>query len=456
MKLSISLKKLEKISGGKILKGGGKIYNFSTDTRKLKKGDVFWALKGASFDANEFLAKAVSMGIRGAICRKGAFPRNMLGEVDFVLEVPDTLKALHLLAASIMEESRLPVISVTGSNGKTTTKEMIRHILSKKAPVCSNFGNFNNHFGLPFSVLELEKKHRFAVFELGSSRRGDVAELAKIIRPDVSVITTIGPEHLEFFKSMENIFKTETETLDYLKKGGIGIYNGDNPWLKKLSKRRIKKLTFGFKQGNDMVLSLSNGKACFNFRGKAYHARLNISGSHNLLNAGAAFLAAAACSIKPQDIIRALESFPGVKMRMQKLIWKKSEIIFDAYNSNPQSLEIFLNETAGLQPQVLILGDMKELGKFSGKYHLEAGKKLAERKAEEIILIGPEIKPAFLFLKGRKENVKYFSNTSDAAEEVKRLFAGNKNFFFLFKASRSMKFENLLPGKISGEVALTH
>ncbi|GAB4028688.1 MAG: UDP-N-acetylmuramoyl-tripeptide--D-alanyl-D-alanine ligase [Elusimicrobiota bacterium] len=456
MRLSISLKNLEKISGGKILKGGGKIYSFSTDTRKLKKGDVFWALKGASFDANEFIAQAVSMGIKGAICRKGAFPRDLLKEVDFVLEVPDTLKSLHILAARIMRESRLPVISVTGSNGKTTTKEMIRHILSQKAPVCSNFGNFNNHFGLPFSVLELEKKHRFAVFELGASRRGEVAELAKIIRPDVSVITTIGPEHLEFFKSMENIFKTETETLDYLKKGGIAVYHGDNPWLKRLSKRQIKKLTFGFEKGNDMVVSITGGKACFNFRGKSYQTRLKISGSHNLLNAAAAFLAATACSIKPQDIIRALETFPGVKMRMQRLTWRKSEIIFDAYNSNPQSLEMFLNETALLQPQVLVLGDMKELGKFSSKYHLEAGKNLASRKAEKIILIGPEMKPAFLFLKDKKENVKYFSGTSQATEEVKRLFARDKKYFFLFKASRSMKFESLLPDKISEKVTLTH
>ncbi len=446
MNLNLSLKEFQKAIGAKILKGSGYIIkSFSTDTRKIKKGDVFWALKGATFDGNNFIKQAIDTGVSGIICRKNAFPKEYLDKLDFVIETEDTLIALHRLASYLIKKSGMKVVSVTGSNGKTTTKEMIKHILSARGPVCSNFGNFNNQFGLPLSVLELEKKHKFAVFELGASKRGDVAELAEIIRPDISVITTIGPEHLEFFGSMENIFKTETETLDFLKKSGSVIFNGDNEWLRKLKKKKIRQFSFGFDKDNKLVISKEGEKYFFLFKGKKYSIKLAMMGSHNMLNAAAAFLAATELGIKPVEAISQLSSFKGVKMRMQKFKYKGNVIIFDAYNSNPQSLEAFLKETSNIEPQILVLGDMKELGKFSAKYHKESAQNLMNRKAKVIILIGPHMKVAFDFLNKNKENVKYFYETSQAKDLIDRLFRISKNSFFLFKASRSMRLENLLP-----------
>lgn len=449
MNLNLTLKEVQKATGGRILKGSDHIIkNFSTDTRKIGKGDVFWALKGASFDGNDFIKQAIDLKVSGIICRKNTFPKEYLDKVDFALETDDTLIALHRLASYVIKKIAIKVVSVTGANGKTTTKEMIKHILSVKGPVCSNYGNFNNQFGLPLSVLEIEKKHKFAVFELGASRIGDVAELAKIIKPDISVITTIGPEHLEFFGSMENIFKTETETLDFLKKSGLVIFNGDNEWLKRLKKRKVRQITFGFQKGNTLMISKENEKYFFSLNDKKYRIKLKILGSHNMLNAAAAFLAAIELGIRPETAISRLSSFKGVKMRMQKFKYKGNEIIFDAYNSNPQSLQAFLKETSDIKPQTLILGDMKELGKFSMKYHKEVAQSLLNRKAETIILIGPHMKVAFDFLNGKKENVKYFQETSQARDLVNRLFEISKKNFFLFKASRSMKLENLLPENI--------
>ncbi|MEW5951202.1 MAG: UDP-N-acetylmuramoyl-tripeptide--D-alanyl-D-alanine ligase [Elusimicrobia bacterium] len=455
MNLNIKTKKLAKIIDGKIIKGKNVlIRSFSTDTRKIKPGEVFWALKGDNYNADNFIKEALEKKASGIICSKGAFPESLKEKTDFVIETKDTLKALQKLAAFHIKKSKIPVICVTGSNGKTTTKEMIKHILSKKYEVCSNYGNFNNRFGLPLSVLEIEKKHECAVFELGASQRGDVANLAKIIRPDISVITTIGPEHLEFFKSMSNIYKTETEAIDYLKKGGKFIYNRDNKWLRKLEKKKISKLSFGTDINSNLKIIKKDKKYFFAAENGTFSIKIKNPALHNYFNAAAAFLAAKEMGIKEKVILKALKDFPGVKMRMQEIRYGKSVIIFDAYNSNPQSLDAFLEETDCLAPQFLFLGDMKELGKFSSYYHKEAAKKILKRQAEKIFLIGPEMKKAADFLKGKKENVKYFTGVKEALRETARFFNKNKKAFFLFKGSRSVGLENLLPDKIRNKTSL--
>lgn len=453
MELNITLKKICPITKGRLLKGNPsfELNSFSTDTRTIKKGGVFWALKGKSFDGNDFIGRAVENGASGLICRRRGAGAETLSKISFCVEVPDTLKALHALALSRRLKFRIPVISVTGSNGKTTAKEMIKAVLETKGPVCSNTGNFNNEFGLPFSVLELGKKHKAAVFELGASRRGEVLELAKIIRPGAAVITTIGPEHLEFFKSMENIFKTETEVLQSLKgKNSPVIYNGDNEYLKRLDRRRLNRLTFGFEKGSDLLIKEEGKGFVFVFRNRKTPIKLKIPGRHNYLNAAAAFLAGLAAGVRPGAAIKALENFKGVPMRMQAMRIKKAEILFDAYNANPQSMEAALSEITGRGGRYfLVLGDMKELGKYSRAYHRELGEKLRALDPAGTVLIGGEMKAAYALLKGKKENVKYFTETGQARKEIRRLLYREKAVF-LFKASRSMRFEKLLQGGRTG------
>lgn len=458
MNLNLNLQELSSVINGKIIKGNEniKINSLCFDTRKIQKGDIFFALKGKKFDANEYIKEAVEKGARGIICQSKKFPYNLLNYIDFCIETKDTLKALHKIAAYHRSKYDIPVISVTGSNGKTTTKEMIKTVLSIAGRVCSNIGNFNNEYGLPFSVLEMDNSHKYSVFEIGSSQRGDVAKLAKIIKPDIAVITTIAPEHLEFFKNMENIYKTETEVISYLKdKNSSVIFNGDNSYLKRLLKLKIKKYTFGYETHNDLIIKKHNKNFYFLFENKEYKINLSIDGDFNYLNAAAAFLTAKLCNLKDNKIIEALENFSGVKMRMQKIKAEKNTIFFDAYNANPQSMKTALDEIKKYKKYILILGDMKELGKYSKYYHKELAKFISETNPLKIFLIGKEIETTYKYLSkdlSKKEKVKYYTNTESAKKDIINEMKKQKQAIFLFKASRSMKFEELLEEKYSRKV----
>jgi len=442
MNLKIKATELAKIINGKIIhiKKNIKIKNFSTDTRTIKEGDIFWALKGKNFDGNDFVDEAIKKKAIGIVSSKT--PKEIPNSVLFAIQVNDTLKALHKLAKYHLNKFDIKKVSVTGSNGKTTTKEMIFSVLSSHRPTIYNKGNLNNEYGLPLSVLEAEKKHKFGVFEIGASAKGDVKKLAWIIEPDIAVITTIGAEHLEFFKTMKNIFETETEVIEYLKDDGKIIINGDNKYLKKL-KNRKNLISFGFEKNNDLVINEEKDYCKFTYEGNDYLIKLQNPIKHNYLNAAAAFLCGVFLKVPITKIINSLENFKGVPLRMEIIKRKNSIIILDAYNANPQSMELAINEIKKHKNFALILGDMKELGKYSKKYHLELAKKILNSNPNYVFLIGPEIKIAYDFLKKKIKNVKYYSDT-EKAFEVKEFIKKNGDLNFLIKASRSMKFEKLL------------
>jgi len=444
MNLNVRVKELANIIDAKILyiKKDITIKNFSTDTRTIRKGEIFWALKGKNFDGNNFINEAIKKGAAGIISSKKLpkikIPKSLL----FFLIVEDTLKALHNLALYHLERFDIKKVSITGSNGKTTTKEMIFSVLSSHKPTIYNRGNLNNEYGLPLSVLKTTKKHKFGVFEIGSSFRGDVKKLSRIIKPDIAVITTIAPEHLEFFKTMNNIFKTETEVIEFLNPSGYVIINGDNKYLKKLKKRN-NIISFGFNKKNDLVIELKENYAEFIYNNKKYKIKLKNHIKHNYLNAAAAFLCGVLLKVPISKIIKALKNFNGVPLRMEIIKRKNSIIILDAYNANPQSMELAINEIKKYKNFALVIGDMKELGKYSKKYHLELAKKVLKSKPDYVFLIGPEIKVAYDFLKGKIKNVKYYSNV-EAAMELKDFIKRKNNLNFLIKASRSVRLEKLL------------
>ncbi|MEF3280112.1 MAG: UDP-N-acetylmuramoyl-tripeptide--D-alanyl-D-alanine ligase [Elusimicrobiota bacterium] len=440
----MKVSEIAKVINGKILwlKKDKIISSFYTDSRNIKKGDIFWALKGKRFDGNDFVEEAIEKGSSGIITSRKITSDN-IKKLDFCILVKDTLFALHKLAAYHIKRCNTKNISITGSNGKTTTKEMIRTVLSTYKPTIYNRGNFNNEYGLPLSVLEAEKKHKFGVFEIGASTIGEVRRLARIIKPDLAVITTIAPEHLEFFKTMRNIFKTETEVIEELKKNGKIIINGDNHYLKRLKKNK-NVISFGFSDSNDLIIQFDHTKAIFCFNGKNYSIKLKNHVRHNYLNAAAAFLAGKIMGVEIRNIISSLEKFEGVPLRMQFIKRHNSTIILDAYNANPQSMELALNEISSKGDFGAILGDMKELGKYSEKYHIELAKKILETKPKMLFLVGPEIKPCYDFLKGKIKNVKYYYDTNSALNDVRIAIKKNSNLNFLIKASRSMEFEKFI------------
>lgn len=446
MKLGIDLGTLAKAAGGRLIKGKAEapFDSFITDTRRLKCGEFFWALKGASYDAHDFLPQAVPCSA-GFVARAGALAA--LKELPpAAVGVEDTLKALQALAAWHRQRRQIPLVAITGSNGKSTTKEMLRSIFSCAGETCSNPGNLNNQFGLPLSLLELEERHRYGVFELGASRRGDIKEIGEVARPTCGIITNIGPSHLQYFGDMETIYETKTELAGCLAPGGTLVYNYDDAYLSRLNGRDFRKLTFGRDPEADLRV-LEGEHLKLEYRDRIYDIRLPHAGGHNYLNAAAAAAAALASGLDFPVIIKGLENYSPPPMRLQELKVKGATVILDAYNSNPQSAASALKQVFGMaKPLYVMMGDMKELGKYSEHYHRDLGAALAHVGAERVFLAGPEMKPAVEAYLAAGGKCLVYGETLDAwLQEARELLAAGKGTF-LIKASRSMKFERIVEG----------
>lgn len=447
MKLGMDLGALAAATGGKLLKGDPKtpFDAFVTDTRKLKPGDFFLALKGAAHDAHDFLPQTLTLGVSGWLAREDAaaaqpaLPRS-------VVAVRNTLDALQGLAAWHRARFKIPLTAITGSNGKSTTKEMLRSVFGAAGETCTNPGNLNNQFGLPLSLLELNASHRFGVFELGASRRGDIKEIGLVARPTCGVITNVGPSHLQYFGDMETIFETKTELAGCLADGGTLVYNYDDPYLSRLNGRKLRKLTFGRAEGADLRI-LEGDKLRLEYSGKLYEILLPHAGGHNYYNAAAAAAAALAAGLDFETIRKGLERYTPPPMRLQRLRFGGAEVILDAYNANPQSMASAVKETlGGEKPLYFMLGDMKELGQYSAGYHRDLGAALAHTGAERVFLAGPEMKPALEAYLQAGGKAAVYGETLDAwFEEARALIRAGRGTF-LVKASRSMKFERLVEG----------
>ncbi|OGS14328.1 MAG: hypothetical protein A2234_05500 [Elusimicrobia bacterium RIFOXYA2_FULL_58_8] len=446
MNLQINIGQLAGAVKGTLLRGQQEtpFNTFVTDTRKLEPGAFFWALKGASYDAHDFISKAMPR-LSGLLARQDAVAG--AGELpSSVIAVADTLKALQALAAWHRQRFRIPVTAITGSNGKSTTKEMLKSIFSAAGETCSNPGNLNNQFGLPLSLLELTPEHRFGVFELGASRKGDILEIGEAARPTCGIITNIGPSHLEHFGDMETIFETKTELARCLAPGGVLVYNHDDQYLSRLNGRKFPKLTFGRDPAADLRI-LEGEKLRIEYAGMVLDINLPHSGGHNYYNAAAAAGAALAAGLDFTVIRKGLEHYTPAPMRLEELEINGSTVILDAYNSNPQSVASALKEMTGRpRPLYLMLGDMKELGRFSSHYHTDLGAALAHMGAEKVFLAGPEMQAAAdAFLRAGGKNLAYAQNPDAWIPQARELISAGRGSF-LIKASRSMKFERILDG----------
>ncbi len=446
MKLDTDLGTLAGAVNGRLLKGSqaAPFNSFVTDTRKLKAGDFFWALKGASFDAHDFLPQTLPC-VNGWLVRDDAAAAQAELPPE-VVAVPDTLRALQALAAWHRKRFDIPLVAITGSNGKSTTKEMLRSVFSQAGGTASNAGNLNNQFGLPLSLLELGPQHRFGVFELGASHKGDIKEIGEVARPTCGIITNIGPSHLQHFGDMETIFETKTELADCLAAGGTLVYNYDDRYLSRLNGRAFRKLTFGRDPEAD-VRVLEGEKLRLEYDGSITAIDLPYAGGHNFLNAAAAAAAAITAGMTMADIKKGLEHYTPPPMRLQELRFGGATVILDAYNANPQSMGSAIKETLQRPgPLYFMLGDMKELGEYSAGYHRDLGAALAHTGAERIFLAGPEMKPALeACLNAGGKTVVYAESLDGWLAEARDLIKAGRGTF-LVKASRSMKFERIVEG----------
>ncbi len=417
------------------------ITGFSTDTRKLKPGDLFIAVKGENFDGGDFVEQAMVKGAAGAVTAKSL---NMEG----VLVVEDPIKALGSLASALRDSLDIPVIAVTGSSGKTTAKDMIVCVLSEKLNVHSTRGNLNNHIGMPVTLLKTEKSHEVCVLEMGMNARGEIDYLSQIAKPDFGVITNIGTAHIGNLGSKEEIFKAKTELIGSIKKGGCLFINGDDEYLSGLSHiGGVEIFKFGTCESNNIkaenFTKTHNGFYEFTVAGTVID--LNVPGKHNVFNALAAIAVAKRLGIENKDIKAGLLKYSGSEMRLNVSLLSGVRIIDDSYNANPKSMEAALDVLGDFEGRrIAVLGDMLELGSFSEESHIDIGRQAAE-KADLLLFCGKEAqnykKGAIASGKSEKD-IHTFDSSDEAGEFIADMV--KKGDTVLLKGSRGMNMENVL------------
>jgi UDP-N-acetylmuramoyl-tripeptide--D-alanyl-D-alanine ligase len=387
---------------GELLRGSRdrSFFGISTDSRTVGKGQLFWALKGETFDGHDFVKEAIKRGAAGAVVNKdwtADLPANIRASL---IGVRDTLKALGDLARRWRRGFDVRVAAITGSGGKTTTKEMACAILSLEGLTLKNEGNFNNLIGLPLSLFLLEKSHRYAVLEMGMNRPGEIGRLTEISDPDIGLITNVGRAHLEGVGSIEGVAKAKVELLDKMAPRALAILNGDDRILMQAA-AAVRKKPFTFGQGLQNTVRAEKirnlGREGFSFdihwKGRSFSVKLRVPGFHNVYNALAASAIALSLDVPKDCIQEGLSQFEGVKGRFKVMpLAKGSLLIDDTYNSNPSSLRLSLESLKALAPKdrkvIVGLGEMLELGEETETSHVEAGEMVAEAGADWLVALG--------------------------------------------------------------------
>jgi UDP-N-acetylmuramoyl-tripeptide--D-alanyl-D-alanine ligase len=428
----------------------------SIDSRNIKEGELFVAIKGDRFDGHDFVPDAIKKGAWGALVERSALETKFssLGSLKNILPVEDTLYALQEMAYMHRKKHPLTVIGITGSNGKTTTKEMLACILKPKGPVLKNEGNLNNHIGVPLTLLKLNAGHRSAVVEMGMSAAGEIDTLSRLVAPTVGVITNIGPAHLEFFSSMDTIAEAKGELLGNLSPDATAVLNADDPYCGALrSKFTGRSILFGIRKKADVSASrIVQEKDHTDFTLKADGAtisiRLRTVGTHNIYNALAAAAAGIAAGMPIDAVKFGLEAFSPVAGRSELSTLEGRTLLADYYNANPASMEAAITTLVSLssgKKAIAVLGDMLELGSAGPEAHREIGRVAARCKVDFFILIGTL---AAHIGEGAREkgmpadHVVEARSHADAAQLLKKL--SRPGDVVLIKGSRGMKMEKIL------------
>lgn len=407
----------------------------TTDSRNCPKGSIFFALKGDKFDGNQYAGKALASGCVYAVIDN---PDYYIGERTILVD--NVLKTLQQLAHHHRKVLGLPIIGITGTNGKTTTKELLAAVLSTKFNLLYTEGNFNNHIGVPLTLLRLTHDHEMAVIEMGASHPGDIKELVDIVHPNYGIITNVGRAHLEGFGSFEGVIRTKGELYDYIRrsKGKIFIKK-ENEYLQSIAKG-IEQITYG--NGDDAFAS-GQVVSCdpflvFNWKqqGKLHTVETHMIGSYNLDNVLAAVAVGRFFKIPAERISRAIAAYEPTNNRSQFKKTENNELIIDAYNANPSSMKVALDNfiTMPVQPKAIILGDMRELGPTSNELHAEVVEQIKKGQFDKVFLCGEH------FSKVGKE-FSPFATTEAMTEELRR--QPLKGYHILIKGSHSMGLEKL-------------
>lgn len=409
----------------------------TTDTRDCPEGSMFIALKGASFNGNTFASQAIAGGCRYAVVDEAEYANDAEGRI---LLVDDCLKALQELAAWHRRVLGTRMIGITGTNGKTTTKELIAAVLKEKYNVLYTQGNLNNHIGVPLTLLKLTPEHEMAVVEMGANHPGEIKTLVNIACPDYGIITNVGKAHLEGFGSFEGVIRTKGELYDYLRDNGGKVFiQNENPYLNSIA-GGLECIRYGAEEGlyvSGKVLSCSPFLSfIWKSEDKAHEVQTHLIGSYNVDNALAAVAIGRYFGVADDAICHALSSYEPRNNRSQLVEAGGNSYVIDAYNANPTSMAAALENFRMIDAghKMVILGDMKELGEASLEEHQKVVEMLASCAFDRVILVGPEF--------GKTANTfEHYSN----ADEVYQVLSSAmpKGYMILIKGSNSMKLAAL-------------
>jgi len=414
-----------------------KTTSVSTDSRTVEKGALFFALKGPRFNGNQFAEEALEKGAKYIVVEQSSG----LKKNDRIVFVKNPLITLQQLAKYHRKKMKLPIIAITGSNGKTTTKELIREVLSKKYSVLATKGNFNNHIGVPLTLLQLKKYHEIGIIEMGANHLQEIQTLCEIAQPDWGYITNFGKAHLEGFGSEEGVIKGKSELYQYLiKNQGKIVVNGNDSKQVKLTKGH-KPIVFGNQENYCFYISTQDTKSnrlILKFKEHLFSSPLH--GIYNLNNLAASITFGALFDVPLSHIQEAIKAYKSTNNRSQKINIKGIQFILDAYNANPSSMESALDSFSRIDPKksAVVLGDMLELGDYSKQAHEKILEDSLKLQFQSIYTLGGDFKKTEVI----GSNIKKFDSMETLYQSFKKDFSSWKHI--LIKGSRSMKMEKLI------------
>ena len=459
--MDIKVSDIVKICGGKLILGDENTIceNFSKDTRAIQKDDVYVGIKGENFDGNTLYMQALENGAKVCIISGIDVSEEVKRKYEdkCIILVDDTIKALQQIASYKRSLYNIPVIAITGSVGKTSTKDIVSSVVGTAFNVLKTEGNMNNHIGLPMTILKL-KNHNALVVEMGMNNLGEISLLTKIAKPNIAIITNVGTAHIGNLGSRENILKAKLEILEGLQENGTLIINNDNDLLNEWSKKysgSVNVFTYGIDNKSDIMASnIDLGETTSKFQlevdekqrayvGNGEQINVPVGGKHFVYNALCAISVGKLLGIKIENVKHGIEKFELSKNRMEIFKVKSITVVNDCYNANFDSMKAGIESIAKMEGKrkIAVLGDMLELGDFSKDLHYKVGLEVVKNNIDMLITVGKESKNIADATKESKiypENVFTFDKNEDAIELIKNTVADGD--VILVKASNGMKF----------------
>ena len=445
--MELTYEQLVKALGGEVIVDNG-CHDFTEaciDNRKITKNCIFFAIKGERFNANDVAVEALEKGASIAVVDEVNFDIKDAEGKGVIIKVDKTVKALMRLANFYRNSLDIKVIGVTGSTGKTSTKDLIAALLSEKYKVFKTKGNFNSEIGLPLMILQMDKSYDIAVLEMGMSDLGEIRNLAETARPDMAAITNIGLSHLENLKTQENILKAKMEIVEFFGSDNVLVVNGEDDKLKNIESTSYKVKKIGYNHEYDVyasniILREEETEFLAHVGNKEAVFTLKMAGKHNVLNTMIAIEVANNLNVSLEEMIKGLENLEATSMRLQLIKKDGFTIINDCYNASPDSMKSSLDVLSAYKNnrRIAILGDMYELGTEATKAHMEIGE-YARDKVDLLIVIGEQRNN---FKDGYKnENIFMYETKDECIKELKNIV--KKDDVILVKASRGVKLEDV-------------